>query len=130
MISTRAAALLAVAGLALNPNTEIVITRNGLVIAELDNIEEIVVSSLRVTSPAGANGGTVSGDTIQVVGDFNQTSPNFNTITLNGTQANDVVDISALESAHRIVFTSNGGQDTVIGALRPQDIVNMGPAAS
>jgi hypothetical protein len=40
------------------------------------------------------------------------------------------VDISALASAHRIVFTSNGGQDTVIGELRPQDIVNMGPAAS
>ena len=40
------------------------------------------------------------------------------------------MDISALASAHRIVFTSNGGQDTVIGALRPQDIVNMGPAAS
>ena len=130
VIYTRAAALEAVAGLALNPSTEIVITRNGLVIAELDDIEEIVVSSLRVTSPAGANGGTVSGDTIQVVGDFNQTSLNFNTITINGTQANDVVDISALESAHRIVFTSNGGQDTVIGALRPQDIVNMGPAAS
>ena len=40
------------------------------------------------------------------------------------------MDISALASAHRIVFTSNGGQDTVIGALRPQDIVNMGTAAS
>jgi len=130
VIYTRVAALQAVAGLVLNPSTEIVITRNGLVIAELDDIEEIVVSSLRVTSPAGANGGTVSGDTIQVVGDFNQTSLNFNTITINGTQANDVVDISALASAHRIVFTSNGGQDTVIGALRPQDIVDMGPAAS
>jgi Ca2+-binding RTX toxin-like protein len=126
VIYTRAAALQALSGLTLNLNTEIVVTRNGQVIAELDNIEEIVVSSLRVTSPIGANGGTVAGDTIQVVGDFNQTSLNFNTITIDGTQANDVVDISALESAHRIVFTSNGGQDTVVGALRPQDIVNMG----
>lgn len=126
VIYTRTAALQALSGLTLNLNTEIVVTRNGAVIAELDNIEEIVVSSLRVTSPAGANGGTVAGDTIQVVGDFNQTSLNFNTITIDGTQANDVVDISALESAHRIVFTSNGGQDTVVGALRPQDIVNMG----
>ncbi len=126
VIYTRTAALQALSGLTLNLNTEIVVTRNGVVIAELDNIEEIVVSSLRVTSPTGANGGTVAGDTIQVVGDFNQTSLNFNTITIDGTQANDVVDISALESAHRIVFTSNGGQDTVVGALRPQDIVNMG----
>ena len=28
------------------------------------------------------------------------------------------------------MFTSNGGQDTIIGSLRPQDIVDMGPAAS
>ncbi|WP_212612133.1 peroxidase family protein [Sphingomonas lacunae] len=129
VIYTRAAALEAVAGLTLNANTEIVITRNGAVMAELDNIEEIVVSTLRVTSPGGANGGTVSGDSISVVGDFNQTSLNFNTITIDGNAGNDTVDISALESAHRIVFTSNGGQDTIVGELRPQDIVNMDPNA-
>ena len=125
VIYTRAEALNALTGLTLNANTEIVITRNGTVMAELDNIEEIVVSTLRVTSPGGANGGTVSGDSISVVGDFNQTSLNFNTITIDGNTGNDTVDISALESAHRIVFTSNGGQDTIVGTLRPQDIVNM-----
>jgi len=125
VIYTRAAALSTFPSLTLNANTEIVITRNGTVMTELDNIEEIIVSTLRVTSPGGANGGGVSGDTISVVGDFNQTSLNFNTITIDGNSGNDTVDISALESAHRIVFTSNGGQDTIIGDLRPQDIVNM-----
>ncbi len=129
VIYTRAAAIAAIPGVVLNANTEIVITRNGAVMTELDNVEEIVVSTLRVTSPDGANGGTVSGDTISVVGDFNQTSLNFNTITIDGNTGNDTVDISALESAHRIVFTSNGGQDTIIGDLRPQDIVNMDPNA-
>ncbi|OYU01216.1 MAG: hypothetical protein CFE36_12075 [Sphingomonadaceae bacterium PASS1] len=129
VIYTRAAALTALTGLTLNANTEIVITRNGTVMAELDNIEEIIVSTLRVTSPGGANGGTVSGDRISVVGDFNQTSLNFNTITIDGNTGNDTVDISALSSAHRIVFTSNGGQDTIVGTLRPQDIVNMDPNA-
>ncbi|WRH74564.1 MAG: putative Ig domain-containing protein [Sphingobium sp.] len=122
VIYTRAAAQQAIAGLVINPNSEIVVTRNGAVIAELDNVEEIVVSSLRVTSPAGANGGTVAGDTVQVVGDFNQTSLNFNTITVNGTTASDTVDITGLQSEHRIVFTGNGGTDNVVGNLRPQDI--------
>jgi Ca2+-binding RTX toxin-like protein len=125
VIYTRAAALSADPTLTLNANTEIVITRNGSVMSELDNIEEIIISTLRVTSPGGAAGGNVAGDSISVVGDFNQTSLNFNTITIDGNAGNDTVDISALESAHRIVFTSNGGQDTIIGDLRPQDIVNM-----
>jgi Ca2+-binding RTX toxin-like protein len=122
VIYTRAAAQQAIAGLTINPNSEIVVTRNGAVIAELDNIEEIVVSSLRVTSPTGANGGTVAGDTVQVVGDFNQTSLNFNTIRVNGTNASDTVDITGLQSEHRIVFTGNGGADNVVGGLRPQDV--------
>jgi hypothetical protein len=130
VIYTRAAAQQAIAGLTINPNSEIVVTRNGAVIAELDNIEEIVVSSLRVTSPAGANGGTVAGDTVQVVGDFNQTSLNFNTITVNGTTASDTVDITGLQSEHRIVFTGNGGTDNVVGSLRPQDIFVTDSAAT
>jgi Ca2+-binding RTX toxin-like protein len=130
VIYTRAAAQQAIAGLIINPNSEIVITRNGAVIAELDNVEEIVVSSLRVTSPAGANGGAVAGDTVQVVGDFNQTSLNFNTITVNGTTASDTVDITGLQSEHRIVFTGNGGTDNVVGNLRPQDIFVADSAAA
>lgn len=113
------------AGAALNANTEIVVARNGMLIAELDNIEEIRVNSFQVTSPGGANGGSHSGDTIQVVGDFTGTSLNFNTITIDGTQENDVVDISALQSAHRIVFRSQGGHDVIVGTLREQDVIEL-----
>ncbi len=42
------------------------IARNGAVVAELDNIEEIRVNTLQVTSPGGSGGGVNGGDTIQV----------------------------------------------------------------
>jgi Ca2+-binding RTX toxin-like protein len=101
----------------LNANTEIVITRNGTdnaaVIAELDNIEEIVI--------AGMGGG----DSFIPVGTFAGTSLLTSTITLDGSEGDDIVDISALASAHRIVFRSNGGNDTIVGTLRPQDVVEL-----
>ncbi|KZD21169.1 peroxidase family protein [Tardiphaga robiniae] len=119
--ATRAAQLLA--------STEIVITRNGTtnasVIAELDNIEEIRVNTLNVTTPGGAGGGVNGGDTIQVIGDFSATSLNFSTITIDGDVGDDTIDISSLTSAHRIVFRSNGGNDTIIGNLRPQDVIEL-----
>src|SRR5690606_34328770 len=106
-----------------------VITRNGTnlasVIAELDNIEEIGVNALDVTTPGGAGGGNSGGDQIIVIGDFTATSLDFNTITIEGTAGDDIVDISSLSSAHRIVFKSNGGNDTIIGTLRPQDVIEM-----
>lgn len=101
----------------LNANTEIVITRNGTannnVIAELDNIEEIVINT-------GAGN-----DQVFAIGNFNPTSLNFNTITIDGSAGNDTVDISDLASAHRILFRSAGGQDTIIGTLRSQDVVEI-----
>jgi len=112
-----------------NATTEIVITRNGTdtasVIAELDNIEEIRVNTLQVTTPGGAAGGVTNGDTINVIGDFTATSLNFNTITIDGNTGDDTIDISALASAHRIVFRSNGGNDTIVGNLRPQDVIEL-----
>jgi Ca2+-binding RTX toxin-like protein len=113
--------------------TEIVITRNGTnnasVIAELDNIEEIQVNTTNVTANdgGGLNGGLSGGDTITVLGDFNlpNTSLNFSTITINGNTGDDTVDIRSLSSAHRIVFRSNGGHDTIVGALRPQDVIEL-----
>ncbi|GJD96086.1 peroxidase family protein [Methylobacterium iners] len=124
------AAWLGISGNAVsNANTEIVVTRNGTgnanVVAELDNIEEIRVNALGVTTPGGANGGASEGDTILVVGTFDNTSLNFNTITVDGSQGDDTVDISALSSAHRIVFRSNGGHDTVVGTLRAQDVIEI-----
>lgn len=117
-------------------NTEIVITRTVAgttsVIAELDNIEEITVNTLNTTANNGDNpnqpdGGTNGGDTIQVFGDFNApfTSLNFSTITIDGNAGDDTVDISGLVSDHRIVFRSNGGNDTLIGTLRPQDVIEL-----
>ena len=117
-------------------NTEIVITRTvGLtttVIAELDNIEEITVNTLNTTANNGNNpttpdGGINNGDTIQVIGNFNApfTSLNFSTITIDGNTGDDTIDISALTSAHRIVFRSNGGNDTIVGTLRPQDVIEL-----
>ncbi|MGO4916443.1 peroxidase family protein [Pseudogemmobacter sp. W21_MBD1_M6] len=96
----------------LNPATEIVITRNGEIIAELDNIEEIAINS--------AGGG---GDSVAAIGDFGTTSLALNTIHINGSSGDDTVDISRLTSDHRIVFLSNGGSDTIIGNLRPQDVI-------
>ncbi|MFN3720228.1 MAG: peroxidase family protein, partial [Rhizobium rhizophilum] len=112
------------AGLAdLRPDTEIVVTRGGTasanIIAELDNIEEIVVNT---------QGGP--GDNIIVIGDFTQTSLALNTITIDGTAGDDVIDISQLASAHRIVFRSNGGNDTIVGTLRPQDVVIGGDGSN
>lgn len=101
----------------LNDNTEIVVTRGGTtnaaIIAELDNVEEIVVNT--------DNGN----DTVQIIGDFNPSSLDINTITINGGAGNDIVDFSALQSEHRIVFRSNGGNDTIIGTVRPQDVIEL-----
>ncbi|MFC1459396.1 peroxidase family protein, partial [Microvirga arabica] len=110
VVYSRAAAV--AAGIAiLRPETEIVITRNGAVIAELDNIEEITINT-------GAGN-----DSVTTIGDFSPTSLNFNTITIIGDGGDDTVDISALASAHRIYFRSNGGNDTIVGTLRPQDVI-------
>ena len=125
-IYTRAAAV--TAGIAItNANTEIVIMRGQAPlfgattyakILELDNIEEIVIGTNNVTgAPGGAPGATPNaggagaGDTVQIFGNFSETSLLLNTITINGTSADDMVDITALESAHRIVFRTAGGND-------------------
>ncbi|MFO1171797.1 MAG: peroxidase family protein [Hyphomicrobiaceae bacterium] len=110
-----------------NANTEVIVVRNGVVIAELDNIEELVINGLGVTTPGGASGGTSQGDTITVSGSFAGTSLNFNTITIEGGTGNDTVDITGLTSGHRIVFNSGGGTDTIIGTLRPQDVIQVAP---
>lgn len=115
----------------LNANTEIVITRNGTnnasIIAELDNIEEINVNALNVSSPGGipqGGSGMNGGDNIIVIGNFAVTSLNYNTITVNGGRGTDTVDISGLTSDHRIVFNTGGGADQIIGGARPQDVIN------
>ena len=124
-IYTKVAA--ATAGFASAAATEIVITRQltaaaEVVIAELTEIEEIRINSV---DPAGASGSAGTGDTFQVIGDFSGTSLRLNTITIDGDVGDDTVDISALTSAHRIVFRSNGGNDTIIGALQAEDVIEL-----
>ncbi|MBB3458979.1 Ca2+-binding RTX toxin-like protein [Rhizobium sp. BK313] len=108
----------------LNAATEIVITRNGTnnaaIIAELTEIEEIRING---ADPAGA--GTAGNDSFELIGDFSGTHLRLNTVTIDGDQGDDTIDISALTSAHRIVFRSNGGNDTVVGTLRPQDVIEL-----
>ncbi|MGC1469092.1 MAG: Calx-beta domain-containing protein [Sphingorhabdus sp.] len=147
VIYTRTAAIAAGFGAGLNAATQIVVTRQvgagaEAVISELTGIEEIKVltSSDPISALAGSNannptpGSTTnvaaSGDSIRVVGDFTTTSLRYNTITVEGSAANDTVDISALTSAHRVVFNTNGGGDAVIGDMRPQDVVTGSLLAS
>ena len=127
-VYTKAAAELA--GIAvLGALTEIVITRQvgatTLVIAELDNIEEIRIGTQASDPTTGSAGVPGSGDTVEIFGDFSTTSLALNTITIEGTSGDDVIDISNLTSAHRIVFKSNGGHDTIVGELRPQDVIEL-----
>ena len=132
-IYSRDAFLAANPGATIGAATGIVITRNGTgtanIIAELNSIEEIKINTAASPNTGTlANGnnytGPVSGDNIHVVGDFTGTGLAYNTITVDGGSGNDSVDISGLTSAHRVVFNTNGGQDNVVGELRPQDIIN------
>ena len=109
--------------------TEIIVTRNGTsnaaIIAELAEIEEI-----RINGVDPAANGTAGADSFEVIGDFSTTSLRLNTITIDGDTGDDTIDISALHSAHRIVFRSNGGNDTILGALRPEDVIELPNGAS
>ncbi len=112
------------------PGTEIVMTRGTgggeQIIAELNNIEEIFINATDVPYNASI---TVPGDTINVLGDFSTTSLLVNTITIQGTNGDDTIDISSLASNHRIVLRTQGGNDTIIGDLRPQDVIEFAPGS-
>ncbi|WP_029617725.1 peroxidase family protein [Pseudorhizobium marinum] len=99
----------------INGTTEIVITRNGVIAVELDNVEEIIINT--------GDGN----DSVFPLGNFVGTSLNFNTITINGGTGDDTIDVSGLTSAHRVVFRSNGGNDTIVGTIRAQDVIELAP---
>ncbi len=143
VIYTRVEAIAAGFGAGLNAATEIVVTRAvgvgaAAVVAELANIQEIHIQTqhnagLGALAGSGANNGIpglttnaggVGGDNIKVVGDFTQTTLAYNTITVDGGTGADTVDITGLTSAHRIVFNTQGAGDTILGAVRPQDVIN------
>jgi Ca2+-binding RTX toxin-like protein len=95
----------------------IVITRNGVMITQMTGIEEIHI--------AGSGGG----DTYRVEGNFAPTDLALSTITIDGGDGDDEVDMSGISSDHRVVFNANGGNDRVIGK-RTQDVVNGGTLVS
>lgn len=39
-------------------------------------------------------------------------------------EPNDTLNIAGVESAHRVVFTTNSGSGTMLGAVRDHDIIN------
>ncbi|MEO3433630.1 peroxidase family protein [Inquilinus sp. CAU 1745] len=106
--------------------SEIVVTRQvagepETIIAELTEIEEIIVNGGGVSES-----GQFGGDTVEMYGSFNiATSLRPDTITIVGSSGDDTVDISSLLSDHRIVFKTKGGNDVIVGALRPQDVVEL-----
>jgi hypothetical protein len=91
--TSTAAGLAGITGL--NSATEMVITRNGAVIAELDNIEEVTINT---------SGGA---DSTAAIGDFGTTSLFFNTITVNGGGGSDTINASLLTSAHKLVLNQD-----------------------
>src|SRR5690606_10269147 len=111
-----AVALLGYAG---DDEVEILVTRHtgggsadaDDIIAELTDIEEIVINP---------GGGT---NNILFFGDFSLTSLRPNTVTVIGGSGDDTVDLTSLLSAHRVVFKTGGGNDTIVGTLRPQDVI-------
>lgn len=94
----------------LNANSDIVITRggtgNGNVIAELDEIEEIIINTA---------GGA---DTVDIVGNFVPTNLAINTITVNNEEGDDEVDVTGVDSEHRTVLVGSGS----ITGKRTQDV--------
>ncbi len=81
----------------MSAGTEIVVTRTvgatTTVIAELQEIEEIKVGTATVSVPnPPTNAG--QGDSVVLIGNFTTTSLNLNTVTIEGTEGDDTVDIS------------------------------------
>ena len=105
----------------LTADSDIVITRNvngvggavtnANIVAELDEIEEIVINTA---------GGV---DTVLGIGNFNPTNLSFNTITVNDTDPSVTVDVRGMTSAHHFAVNTAGSGGTIIGG-RPQDEVN------
>ena len=102
----------AVAQIGYAGDAEIVVARNGTIIAELTEIEDIVID------------GQGGGDTFNTHGSFDGTNLATSTITHVGSEADDTVDLSGLSSVHRVVFHAGGGDDAITGD-RDQDLIDI-----
>jgi Ca2+-binding RTX toxin-like protein len=91
----------------LDPLSEIIITRTvagvETAIMEIRGIEEITLNGVQGI------------ETINAIGDFAQTSLAPNTIYVNGTAGNEVIDFSNFLSSHRLVVDTGAGDDVIIG---------------
>ena len=97
------------------PVTEVVVSyknvslANSVVIAEITNIDEIVIDGTKAVDPEPPDVNyTISGN-------FNNTELDVNTITILGSSGNDVVDLTGLEVEHGVDLISNGGNNRIIG---------------
>ncbi|MGL3608504.1 DUF5801 repeats-in-toxin domain-containing protein [Rhizobium sp. G187] len=95
--------------------SEILMTVNGSIVAEVSEIEDITING---------NGGA---DTYSVVGDFTETSLLTSTVTLSGGDASEHFDVSGLTSAHQVVVKAGAGDDSLVignanGEFRWQDV--------
>ncbi|WP_298986807.1 PEP_CTERM-anchored TLD domain-containing protein [uncultured Roseibium sp.] len=112
-------------GASLASGTEIVVSRSDgtlpvtyEVVGELENIDDIVINGTAATP-------TSSGTNVTVSGDFTNTDLDTSTITLNGSQGDDTIDVTDFAATgHKIVFVTNGGQDIVTGA-RSVDLIDV-----
>ncbi|MGG7645384.1 peroxidase family protein [Rhodovulum sp. YNF3179] len=104
-------------GAAPEAGTDIVITRDAgegeQVIGQLRNIEEI-----QINTAGGA-------DNVEVIGNFDPTALNFNTITIDDDDGGDNVNIENLTSVHRILFRTEGNDNTIVGPVRDTDVVML-----
>ncbi len=94
-------------GITLEPLSEIVITRTvggvETAIMEIRGIEEITIN------------GVLGIQTITAIGDFTQTSLAPNTIFVNGTAGQEVIDFAGFLSNQRLVVDAGAGGDTITG---------------
>jgi hypothetical protein len=91
-------------------------TENFSVIAEVDNIEELTIN---------VNGRGAGTQRVQVFGDFTATSLRTNTITITSDGAGVEVDVTGIESEHRVVLDAG----TIIGQ-RSQDSIGNATSPS
>ncbi len=96
-------------------SSEILVTINGSIVAEVNEIEDFAIAG---------NGGT---DSYSVIGDFTGTSLLTSTITLSGSDSAERFDVSGLSSSHSVVVHAGGGDDRLViaeadGDIRWQDV--------
>jgi len=107
--------------------SHIYITRNGVEIADVNNIQELQFNMGGAVTTVGTNT-TIGTDHVITHGSFGLTTLNYNTISVDDQGLGAVtVDVTDQTSAHHIALYSTNAADTIIGA-RSQDQIITGSA--